>query len=255
MLRRKYRYDVSFSFAEEDCAFVQDVANHLKSRGSAYRYYFYKDDVVSTWGKDLKEHLSLVYKRQSRLCVVFVSAAYREKLWTRFELEKAQIKAKREIHEYILQFKMDDTELPGIPSSIKYLLVKDFDANGLADAICTKVDEHKVRDRFPVWLYWRMRYYLKSPRHLVTLAILGISICGFLLRDHLTPVSALAKRLQKQHTRRYRALCKDGTLSQSIGRGTCSHHLGIRETIDTLIPVKTIAEYQNEAKTISWLDE
>lgn len=253
MICRKYKYDVSLSFAEEDDGFVKDVVRHLKHRKS--RYYYYKDELILSWGKDLAEYLSSIYSHQSRLCVIFISAAYREKVWTTFEFREAQIKAKKEIHEYILPFKIDDTELPEIPSTIKRLSSRDFDAERLADAICRKINDHKKRDPFYLRLCGMIRYYLRSPRHLVFLTIVALLTGWPLFRDHLTPVDTLAPRLYGRHMTRFRSVCGDGTLSRSRGRGTCSHHLGVTRNVDTLIPMKTMDECRVLAKEISWLDE
>jgi len=248
----KYTYDVSFSFAEEDNAFVQEVANHLKRRNP--NYYYYKEDLVSNWGKDLEQYLSPIYRRQSRLCVVFVSTAYREKVWTKFELDKATAKAKRNISEYILPFKMDDTGLPEIPSTVKYLSRREIGAEELVEAICRKIDEHRERDGLPIRLYGLMRYYLRKPLYRAALLVLAILLSCALLWDHLTPVEQLAARLYEQSRKKVKgSVCQDGWYSKSRGSGTCSYHGGVLFKKDSLMPVKTVEESHAEAEEISWL--
>ncbi len=250
MLFRKYKYDVAFSFAEENYTFVEEVVGFLKHRNP--NYYYYKEDLVLAWGKDLGKAISPVYQRQSRLCVVFVSASYREKVWTKFELKKAQIKARRGIQEYILPFKLDDTELPEIPPTIKYLSIRDFDASMLADAICRKIDEHKKRDKFLIRLYGIIRYYTRMP---VTLfALLALLSLYILIRDRLTPVDELTTRLyERSKERRKGSVCRDSSYSMSRGSGTCSHHGGVQRKKDSMISTLTLEECREMAKDISWL--
>lgn len=250
----RYIYDVSFSFAEEDNAFVQEVANHLKRRNP--NYYYYKEDLVKNWGKDLEKYLAPIYRRQSRLCVVFVSTAYREKVWTKFELDKATERAKRNIPEYILPVKMDHTELSEISSVTKYLLSKDFGAEKLAEAICQKIEEHKESDGLLIRMYGLMRYYLRKPFYRATLLVLAVLFSSALLWDHLTPVEQLAARLYKQSRKKVKgSVCRDGWYSKSRGSGTCSHHGGVLFKKDSLIPMKTVEESHAEAEEISWLSE
>lgn len=250
----RYTYDVSFSFAEEDNAFVQEVANHLKRRNP--NYYYYKEDLVKNWGKDLEKYLAPIYRRQSRLCVVFVSAAYRDKVWTKFEFENANEKAKRNFLEYILPFKLDDTELPKIPSTTKYLTSKEIAAKELADAICRKIDEHKQRDGVLIRLYGWIRYYLRKPAYRAALALAVVLLSSFLLRDRFTPVDQLALRLYDHSRKRIKgSVCKDGWYSKSRGSGTCSSHGGVLFKKDSVMPTKTVEESREEAGEISWLED
>ena len=73
------------------------------------------------WGKNLHEHLSVVYKDQARYCVMFLSQHYARKLWPRLERESAQARAFEENREYILPIRLDDTEIPGILPTTGYL--------------------------------------------------------------------------------------------------------------------------------------
>jgi hypothetical protein len=252
MIRANYKYDVSFSFAEEDNAFVQEVANHLKRRNP--NYYYYKEDLVRNWGKDLGRSLSSIYRKQSRLCVVFVSADYRDKVWTNFEFTKAKEKAKRNLIEYILPFKLDNTDLPDISADTTYLSRKELNAEALADAICRKIEEHKQRDGLRIRLYGQLAYYFKKPIYRAALATLVVLTSCALLQDHLTPVEQLAAHLYVQSKKKVKgSVCRDGWYSKSRGSGTCSSHGGVLFKKDSVMPMKTVEESHAEAEEISWL--
>jgi len=83
-----FDYDIAFSFAGEDRAIVEELATRLTDEGVRVFYDAYEK--AALWGKDLYQHLQIVYSDRARYCVVIVSAAYSQKLWTRHELKQAQ---------------------------------------------------------------------------------------------------------------------------------------------------------------------
>ena len=69
-----FDYDIAFSFAGEDRPVVEEPANKLKDEGVRVFYDAYEK--AALWGKDLYQHLQLVYRDRARYCVVIVSSAY-----------------------------------------------------------------------------------------------------------------------------------------------------------------------------------
>jgi CheY-like chemotaxis protein len=116
--RKPEEWDVALSFAGEDRAYVQAVANALKGE---FTVFYDADEDVTLWGKDLGEFLSDVYMERARLVVMFVSSHYARKDWTRVERRGAFARALRERREYILPVRFDDTVLPGLLPTISYL--------------------------------------------------------------------------------------------------------------------------------------
>src|SRR4030042_5862224 len=118
-----YDYDVALSFAGENRTYVESVAANLISQG--LRVFYDKYEEVNLWGKDLYQHLDLVYRTKANYCIIFISSDYAKKLWTNHELRSAQARAFEENREYILPARFDDTELPGVLPTIGYVdLVK-----------------------------------------------------------------------------------------------------------------------------------
>ncbi|MGW4032510.1 toll/interleukin-1 receptor domain-containing protein [Streptomyces sp. NPDC004838] len=134
---KDFPYDVCFSFAGEDRPYVARVAQILKDKGVRV---FYDDYEKSTlWGKDLYEHLSWVYQRSARYCVIFISAAYAEKMWTNHERRNAQDRALTEAREYILPARFDETKIPGMRDSAGFIDLRDMAPSNLADLISAKI--------------------------------------------------------------------------------------------------------------------
>ena len=135
----KFEYDIALSFAGEDRAVVERVATGLKNRG--IRVFYDDFERAALWGKILYEYLADLYSKRSKFCVVFVSQSYKEKRWTRHERRAAQERAFNENQEYILPVRLDDTELPGLLSTVGYLDLREVSVQMIIDSAVEKVSE------------------------------------------------------------------------------------------------------------------
>ena len=114
-----HEYEVALSFAGEDRKFAQQLAECLTKKNVHVFYDRYEK--ADLWGKDLYEHLAEIYKDRALYCVIFISEHYASKLWTKHERKSAQARAFTEDREYILPLRLDDTQIPGIPSTIGHV--------------------------------------------------------------------------------------------------------------------------------------
>lgn len=140
------RWDVALSFAGAQREFAEQVARALAARGVRCFYDFDPHTEVELWGKHLAEHLTSVYGQQAGVVVVFVSAEYVRREWTRLEHRAALSRAMRENREYVLPVRFDDAELPGLlpdvavidlrtrprsPEELAGLIIQKLDALGI----------------------------------------------------------------------------------------------------------------------------
>jgi len=130
-------YDVVFSFAGEDRSYVEQAADYLLSKDVKIFYDRYEE--ASLWGKDLAEHFDFIYRLSGQYCVIFISKHYAEKMWTRHERRSALARALEERQEYILPVRFDDTEVPGIRSTVAYLSASDKSPIELGELILEKL--------------------------------------------------------------------------------------------------------------------
>ena len=249
MKSKRFKYDVALSFAEEDRDFVRRVAAYLTEKN--VNIFYDDDDRVRTWGKDLHPYLDEIYRAEARYCVMFISKYYKQKRWTQHEKERALARSFfMQNREYILPFRFDDTEIEGVSNNIAYLSANSYDEEELANAIFDKIEKSKktiFRVPEPV-----KRFFSKKIG-LVTTALFVGSAGIYSISDNLTPVDVLTDRIhEKSSLGKYKAVCNDGTLSRSRGRGTCSHHGGVDYYIDTVAYEKTIEQSRAEAQQISW---
>lgn len=133
------KYDVALSFAGEDRAIAEELAILLRKGG--VRVFYDEYETATLWGKDLYQHLSDVYQRQAKYCVMIVSRHYRDKLWTKHEQRAAQARAFSERREYILPIRLDDTELSGLPPTIGYIDIRRVSVQSIAQLLGDKLRE------------------------------------------------------------------------------------------------------------------
>ncbi|AXT57559.1 TIR domain-containing protein [Aquimarina sp. MMG015] len=142
MKNRSYEYDVALSFAGENRAYVEKVANSLKTKGVKVFYDLFEE--ANLWGKNLYEYLSEIYQNKARYTVLFVSSFYNKKLWTNHERVSMQARAFQESREYILPARFDDTEIPGILKTIGYINLENRTPEELAVLIENKLKKDQT---------------------------------------------------------------------------------------------------------------
>jgi hypothetical protein len=132
-----FQYDVALSFAGENREIVSHIADCVQSRGVKV---FYDDfERAWLWGKNLQEHLVNIYMRWSHYAIIFVSAQYRDKIWTRHELKAVLARALCERHEYVLPILIDDTQLDGLLPTIGHLDLRRETPAEICIRICEKL--------------------------------------------------------------------------------------------------------------------
>ena len=78
---------MALSFAGAQRNYVGQVAAALKARG--VRCFYDADEQVRLWGTHLAEELPRIYAEESAAVVVFISADYAGRDWTRLERRAA----------------------------------------------------------------------------------------------------------------------------------------------------------------------
>ena len=109
----------------------------LKARG--VRCFYDADEQIELWGKYLAEELPVIYAEQAAAVVVFVSAEYAARDWTRLERRAALNRAVRERREYVLPARFDKTPLPGLLSDMVAVDLRGYTASEFADLVVAKL--------------------------------------------------------------------------------------------------------------------
>ncbi|MBP2833149.1 TIR domain-containing protein [Aquimarina sp. U1-2] len=142
MKNNSYEYDVALSFAGENRAYVEEVANSLNKKGIKVFYDLFEE--ANLWGKNLYEYLSEIYQNKAQYTVLFISGFYNQKLWTNHERVSMQARAFQESREYILPARFDDTEIPGILKTVGYIDLQQKTPEELASLIEKKLNKDQT---------------------------------------------------------------------------------------------------------------
>jgi hypothetical protein len=137
MRGHKFKYDVAVSFAGADRAIVEKLVNILAANDIDVFYDSWEQSQL--WGKDLYQYLDMIYRQSAKYCIIFISKEYIKKAWTKHELRSAQARAFQQNSEYILPIKLDDTELPGLPSTVSYLDARNISLSEIAQLLIKKL--------------------------------------------------------------------------------------------------------------------
>jgi len=139
--RQGYEYDIAVSFAGEERDYVEAVISMV---GDDVKVFYDRDEKSKLWGEDLIDLLTDVYQRSVHFVVMFVSAAYSQKMWPNVERRSAMARAAAQRGAYILPIRMDDTELPGLLSTVGYLDARDESKDEIAKAIREKLGHERA---------------------------------------------------------------------------------------------------------------
>jgi hypothetical protein len=134
----QHYYDLAFSFAGEDRRIVEPIATRLKQQNVSV--FYDRDEQAAMWGENLQEYLTDIYLKQARFCVMFISQAYAEKMWTRQERRSAMARAMQQKKAYILPIRLDQTELEGLLPTVHYINFADYSEEEIVGLILEKLD-------------------------------------------------------------------------------------------------------------------
>ena len=130
-------YQVALSFAGEQRDYVEAVARNLAVRSIAVFYDGFEQ--AGLWDRDGTEAFHEVFVEKATYVVMFISAEYAKKAWTRHERRSALSRMMKEEKEYVLPVRFDDTAMPGLPNSILYLRASDYSPAELSATIARKL--------------------------------------------------------------------------------------------------------------------
>jgi hypothetical protein len=132
-----FEFDVALSFAGEDRAYVQEVAEAMKA--ADVTVFLDSDHEAEMWGEDLVEFFQRVYTVRAKYAILFVSCQYATKAWPRAERRAALARALEQRAAYVLPIRMDDTDLPGLEPTVHYIDARRVGIDGIVRALSAKL--------------------------------------------------------------------------------------------------------------------
>ena len=137
--KRTIIYDVAISYASEQRDYASALAEILRAKGISVFFDLFFEGKM--WGKDLSEYLMDVYYKQSGFCIMLISKDYASKAWPTHERRSAVARNIKELGEYILPIRFDESEIPGLLPTIKYFNANKKSPKDIADFFIQKMDE------------------------------------------------------------------------------------------------------------------
>jgi serine protease AprX len=140
------RFSVAVSFPGEKRDYVKDVVAELRQlkmpRKEIFYDKFYPEELAVP---DLDTVLQQIYRNDSELIVIFISAEYEKKDWCGLEWRAIRdiIKARR--GQDIMPLRFDDTDVPGLFSIDGYLDLRDRDPDNVAALILKRLQSNRNR--------------------------------------------------------------------------------------------------------------
>lgn len=141
-----YEFDVAPSFAGEDRAKVLPIVRRLEELG--VRVFYDEDHTAALWGVNLVDQLPEIYGKRARYVLLFASEHYVVKRWPNVERQAAQARALEEAGEFLLPIRLDDTEVPGLPSTVAYLDLRRHSVEQVAQTFVQKLALAKHKPAF-----------------------------------------------------------------------------------------------------------
>ena len=103
------------------------------------RCFYDADEQVRLWGTHLAEELPRIYAEESAAVVVFISAEYAGREWTRLERRAALARAVAEAGVYVLPARFDDSQLPGLLPDVVTVDLRGRSPQEFADLVAAKL--------------------------------------------------------------------------------------------------------------------
>ena len=126
-------FDIALSFPGEVRDYVRQVAGNLARRiGMQNVFYddFYKAQLARP---NLDTALQDLYRKRSRLIVVFLSKDYEAKTWCHVEFRAIREIINNKVDEMIMLVRLDDAEIPGICSHDGYIDARQYTPANVAE--------------------------------------------------------------------------------------------------------------------------
>lgn len=140
------RFSVALSFPGEKRDYVRDVVAELRQlkmpRKEIFYDKFYPEELAVP---DLDTVLQQIYRDDSELIVIFISAEYEKKQWCGLEWRAIRDIMKARRGQDIMPLRFDDTDVPGLFSIDGYLDLCDRDPDNVAALILKRLESNRSR--------------------------------------------------------------------------------------------------------------
>lgn len=134
-------FEVVLSFAGAERVYARAIHDICVANG--LRVFLDEEFQHEMWGQSLVEYLDVTYRARARYCLMLVSAAYRERAYTRLERRAAFDRMLDQPNDYVLPVRIDDTQIPGLARSITHVDLRVAGVLGVCELLIQKLTGDK----------------------------------------------------------------------------------------------------------------
>lgn len=133
-------FDVGLSFPGENREYVEQVARELEALLGPNRYFYDNNYIAQLARPALDQLLQNIYRKQSDLIVVFLSADYNNKEWCGLEFRAVSEIILERKHDRVMYIKMDEAQVDGVLKTDGYIDARKYNPKDIAKFIADRVD-------------------------------------------------------------------------------------------------------------------
>jgi hypothetical protein len=138
-------FDVLLSFAGPEREYAQAIFDIATANG--LHVFFDEAYQHEMWGQNLVEYLDHTYLERGMYVLILISAAYKERAYTRVERRAAFDRMIESAGAYVLPVRVDDMWLEGLPKATAHLDLRTHGVVGICKQLVRKVTKstaHKL---------------------------------------------------------------------------------------------------------------
>lgn len=137
----KLNFDVAFSFPGESRKYVEAVLLNLKQLLPLSQVFYDLDFQAHLARPELDSYLGKIYRNQSKLLVVFLSANYQKKKWCGVEWRVIKEVIFNREHDRVMLIKTDDGEVDGVLATDGYIDARMYSPEKVANFISQRLSD------------------------------------------------------------------------------------------------------------------
>ncbi len=138
-MNEDYKYEVAFSFLQEDEQLALEIADRIRDRLNV-GIFVYSERQDELAGTDGVEKFSKIFAEESRIVMILYREGWGQTRWTRVEETAIRTRGFDEGHEFVLLVNLDATSPPRwLPPTRLYLGFERYGIDGIVSAIESRV--------------------------------------------------------------------------------------------------------------------
>jgi outer membrane protein assembly factor BamB len=132
-----FTFDVALSYVQPQMPLATRLASGLSARG--LRVFFDRIDVEAIVGQDGPDALGHLYRAEARICVLLLSPAYEQSVWTGIERDAVMARRQSDRSAFLIPVRVEGEPPPWLPRQLLYFDLLRQSEDELVEVIIKRV--------------------------------------------------------------------------------------------------------------------